>query len=263
MKITIVGLGIKGCSQLTLEAVAALRTAKSVLVLAGNPVVKGLAELGIPSRSIIALYHDAAVDVANYARVADATIAEAKLKEDVALVIPGHPRVGVTLSSWLDQKLPALGIELAYIPGISSFDTMLVDLTRDPLERGSCILDVNRLLLFDLSLETGIDLYLYHVCSIGNARTDFKDPVARNQAALLQEKLLRTYPATHEVILIGSPQREGGAPTLHRGPVGDLTALLLKVTFSTTLFVPSIRPKKVDRRMLELLQPAASERKNA
>lgn len=258
MKLALVGLGIRGTNQLTLEAIEKLKSSRCVLVHASKSIVNSLEQL-LPTKiiGIKDLYKNGEVDEKNYKCILDRILEEAKCSPEgslISVVIAGHPRVGVTLSTWLDSIANDYQLELEVIPGISSFDTMLVDLQRDPLERGSILLDVNRLLLFGYQIDPTLDLYIYHVCSIGTRRTHFLTPEKENKIDLLAKKLSSIYAADHPVTLIGCSEAVGSLPIKVDCNVGSLTELLPKITFSTTLFVPAQTPKRVDRLFLKELQ---------
>jgi hypothetical protein len=144
------------------------------------------------------------------------------------------------------------------IPGVSSFDTMINDLSRDPLERGSVIIDANRLLLLQFHLDSSLDHYIYHVCSVGVAQTNFRDPSRGNRLDLLRDYLLRFFPATHEATLVSSAVRPGESARRLQCPIGELERLLPNLTFESTLYIAGDRPTGIDRDFLELLLPVTS-----
>src|SRR5262249_42271153 len=144
--------------------------AEKVLTFQLDPVL--FSDQGIQNvESLGPLYQDGAHDEDNYSRVIAKIEQEAGRFSRVAVLLPGHPRIGVTIVQRLSHRP-----DVKTLPGISSFATMLNDLAVDPLERGSVILDVNRLLLYDLKIVPELDHYLYHVCSIGSSATNFSDP---------------------------------------------------------------------------------------
>jgi uncharacterized protein YabN with tetrapyrrole methylase and pyrophosphatase domain len=252
LRIRVVGAGIRGIAQLTLEALAALRQAPKVLVLGVD--ADALASVGLPdAESLSSLYREGARDEDNYQRIRRRVYAAARQYGEVALLVSGHPRVGVTFLQWLEQDRKTRPFALEVIEGISSFDTMINDLRRDPLERGSVLLDANRVLLFRLALEPRVDHYIYHVCSVGTARTYMSEPATANAIHLLKEHLLRYYPPEHPVELLSSANTASGELVRVVGRVETLEALLPAVTFSSSLFIPAMQPKTVDGRFLELL----------
>lgn len=144
--ITIVGGGIMSLSQLTLEGLNALQNADKILTFQSDPVL--FERFGIRNlESLAPLYWDGAADEDNYARITRKIEQDADLHQNVAVLLPGHPRVGVTVVQSLVHRS-----DVRVLPGISSFCTMINDLGVDPLERGSVLIDVNRLLLFDLKI---------------------------------------------------------------------------------------------------------------
>lgn len=108
MKLTVVGQGIRAFEQITLEGLRALQSAKKVLYLSVNDskeVKSFLLGSGVHySENIKTLYEDAALDQENYQRLLNKILEESKEHLDVALLLPGHPRVGVTLVKWLENE---------------------------------------------------------------------------------------------------------------------------------------------------------------
>jgi uncharacterized protein YabN with tetrapyrrole methylase and pyrophosphatase domain len=248
-----IGYGINGFSQLTLEAVNALRHSRKVLYL-GEPD-NWFTELDLKNtESLTSLYKNGAQDLDNYRRILLKIIQDAKTYGEVAVLYPGHPRVGVTILQWLTKLKKEGTIRLEVLPGISSFDTMMNDLDRDPLEKGSIIIDANRLILFNHTIDPTLDLYIYNVCSVGTNKTNFSDASRDNHLEFLQTHLLKFYPPQWEVILIRSSENQQAVPEKIVGIVGDLAGLLKSVNFSTSLFIPGLTPRQVNRSFLQLIE---------
>lgn len=255
MMIRFAGYGIRGFAQLTLEAIEEIRASKKVLYLGQKDHY--FDQLNIAdSESLSSLYKNGSNDLENYNRILDKILKDAESYGDVCVLYPGHPRVGVTVLQWL-EKLKVKGeIELRVIPGISSFDTMMNDLSRDPLEKGSIIIDANRLLLFKHPIDPTIDYYIYHVCSVGTAKTHFKDASQNNHIQFLKNHLLTAFSSTSEIVLIQSSEKFELGVKITRSKLGDLDRMLNQINFSTSLFIPGIRPKQVDESFLELIDPS-------
>jgi precorrin-4 methylase len=241
----IVGSGIQGVAQLTQEAAAAIRKCKRVVwvgAIAGLPEL--LARYEIPGEDLSALYVNGAVDQENYTRIRERALELLRVDKVVAFVIAGHPRLGVTVVQQFQMLADVAGIEIVTYPGISSFDTMINDLGLDPLEEGTCVLDANRLLLYNYQMEPVLNYFIYHVCSIGNAKTDYLEPLANNKTQFLQAKLLQHYTADHPAVLISSSSVSGQPAHRVDGKVGDIVMLLGSVTFEHTLFIPQRLPTR-------------------
>jgi len=257
MKLSIVGLGIRGTQQLSLEGVKSIQAAKKVCYLPATPreLEATLKDLGVHgAEDLISLYQDGDQDNTNYERIFSKVVKDCQDFGHVALLVPGHPRVGVTLVQWFETRQEALGLELDVLPGISSFATMINDLKRDPLERGSVMVDANRMLLFEQHLETSMDYYIYHVCSVGTTRVHLSDASRDNRWEILQAHLLKFYPKSHTVTLIGSSHEATGKEQRWEATVETIATLLPHVHFGTTMFIPAAIPKRVNREYLKVLR---------
>jgi uncharacterized protein YabN with tetrapyrrole methylase and pyrophosphatase domain len=259
MKLTFVGIGIKGISEMTLRGIDALKTAKKVLSLIGDD--RCLADLraynaAASFESVTHLYVDGGKDTENYQMIFDKIDKEIGLHEDVVFLITGHPRVGVSLVEMFEKRKAEMGLDLFVIEGISSFDTILNDIARDPLSAGSSIIDVNRLLLFDYQIEPMLDTYLYHVASIGNERTNISGHSGLNHPDFLMTKLLQFYPEDHPISFISSATIEGGKARRLTGQLRNLRTMIKNIDFWSTLFIPATKPKHINREFLQLMRPA-------
>ncbi len=234
-----------GVVQLTQEAVTAISQSKKVVWVGAIP---GLAELltrhGIASEDLSVLYVNGAVDQENYARIRERTLELLQTDEVVTFVVAGHPRLGVTVVQQFQQLAHAANFKMVTYPGISSFDTMINDLGLDPLEEGTCILDANRLLLYNYQMVPTLNYFIYHVCSIGNPLTDYLEPLANNKTQFLQSKLLKHYSVEHPATLISSSRVSGQAAHRVHGKIGDIATLLNSVSFEHTLFIPQRLPTR-------------------
>jgi len=129
--IRIVGLGIRGPKQLTLEAVAHLQSTAQVFFFRTPELdeVWLTKRLGVAqAEDIRPLYRDGDRDVSNYRRIVRRVTAGAEEYSDVALLMPGHPRVGVSLVEPIQTWASARGVRVRVVDGTSSFDAMITDL---------------------------------------------------------------------------------------------------------------------------------------
>jgi precorrin-2 methylase len=253
-EIYIVGSGIIGIEQLTLQAVEALKVSKKVLFFGNLQNVKKLESYGIQNiESITSLYKNGVPDSENYKNILLKVYHDVRKHNSISLLLPGHPKVGVTIAQQLEVDRKQHGFKLQIIPGISSFDTMIIDLNKDPLERGTVILDANRLLLFRYKIETALDHYIYHVCSIANKNTDYLNPSENNRGNLLEDYLLEFFPKEHPVKLVESSSSLKKESCIHESTIGSLSKLLTKVNFNSTLFIGAVPPKNVDKEFLKVL----------
>lgn len=258
-KFYILGTGINPYKHITLETIDILKTVQKILILPHLPtqVIHKFHEFGISNiENLSPLYVSGDVDVKNYQRVYDYIMETYKSHEKSCLLIPGHPRIGVTLVNWLETRkdIPAENIYIN--SGISSFDTMINDLKIDPIERGSIILDANRLLLFQYNIDPCLHIFIYHVCSIGTAKVHLRNPENENKINSLKNYLLQYYPEDHETHLLSSQTNDDQEEIRHSVKIKDLDLekLISCVHFGTSLYIPPLNPKRIDYNFLKTIQ---------
>ncbi len=259
MKIYLVGIGTKGLEQVTLEGLKTLKRAEKILSFQVRPydMLAFVDEHDLVDPEFIDdLYQDEALDNDNYARILSKVKNDAQDFSTVAVLIQGHPLLGVTISQRL-KSMPGVKVEAIAAP--SSLDNLFIERWRDPLELGSLMIDANRLLLFNQTLNPEIDTYVYHVCSVGNSATDFTTPWRGNRLELLQTQLLKFWPTDHVIEFLHSPSDEKtkltGALCVCTTTVGEMHTQVREVHFGMTLLVPGVRPQNFDRSFLQLLRP--------
>lgn len=257
MTLSLVGIGTKGLDQITLEGLRVLRHSEKILSFQVRPsemLAFAAAHDLVDPEFIDDLYEDGAVDNDNYARILNRIHEAGREFGTVALLVQGHPLLGVTVAQRLKA---AYGTQVRAIAAPSSLDNLFIERWRDPLDRGSLMIDANRLLLFNQTLNPEIDTYVYHVCSVGNSATDFREPWRGNRLELLRDQLRKFWPADHVVEFLHSPDgKDAGPARVVATTVGSLHEAVRDVHFGMTLFVPGVRPKSVDREFLNLLRPA-------
>lgn len=240
--IYLIGAGVSLNNHLTLQSLSTLRKVDKVCFF---PTVRGETEelleaLGQTSHEDISrLYVNGGRDYDNYNRIADYMTSCAK-KGSVALLLPGHPRVGVSTAAIIEQRAKEAGIAVRVYAGISSFDTMINDLKMDPLEKGSTMLDANRILAYGFALETRVNLFIYHICSVGTSKTFYEQPSAANRLDMLKQYLLKFYAADHKIIILESPVHPDSPGTRHELTLDELDQAGETVHFGTTLFIPAL-----------------------
>jgi uncharacterized protein YabN with tetrapyrrole methylase and pyrophosphatase domain len=257
MKLSLIGRGLRPWEHLTLAGLRALKQADVVLgIEPDHGAWQALTqEFSIPAvKPIDFLYRDGASDEANYRAFERFILDVCDHYEHVAFVVAGHPRLGVSIARWLSEKSLPEHIELEVIEGISSFDTMFNDLATDPLEKGTAVLDANRLVLFRYALEPTLDTFIYHVSAVGNTRTDYVDSSARNQLEMLVEHLQRYYPKYKKMTLCKAANLTGGVSEYIEVTLGTLLDHALLIDPGTTLFIPGEKPTSINTQFLTLLR---------
>lgn len=253
--LTIVGAGISGPNQLTLEALAVLQEVDLVLSFAHSEKrMKNFFDVHNISKVkyLDAFYENGKRDYDTYSILFNEILEATNTVANTALVMPGHPRLGVTLVQWL-TAVEDNAITVKVIPGISRIATIINDLQIDPLEKGLSIIDANRLLLLEHHINTNTDHLIYHVCAIGTSNINTTEVSSFSRLDLLQEYLEGFYPKSHHVILVKSPCDIGGEVELVSRSVSNLSDMRQYLTMSSTLYIPGLKPKKYSESFYSLV----------
>jgi uncharacterized protein YabN with tetrapyrrole methylase and pyrophosphatase domain len=259
-KISVIGLGIKGADELTLRALRELKKTDKIFILSSDcdsSIQNTLLENGIKNAFFINfLYKNMEIDIFNYKAIFDFLSEQAFQNDSVAFLCTGHPRIGVSLVQMLEKEADKLKITLNIIEGISSFDTMINDLKIDPLERGSIIIDANRLLIYDIDIPNTLNIFIYHISSIGTQKINYSNHQSTNKSNFLKKKLLHHYNEDKRMVLVTSSTNKFENNFVFQ----DFELKNLEETFSnsyfwSTLYIPSDNPKKINKEFLnELMQ---------
>lgn len=255
-KVSIVGRGINPAKHLTLQAIECLQ--KADVIFGIEPETQTWKQLQEKYNlklinDISVLYKCGAKDLNNYHNFIQFIKNQTAQYQHVALLIAGHPRLGVTFAQILEKE-NLLDTKVEFIESLSSFDVMLNDLAMDPLEQGSCILDANRLLLFQYELETSLNYYIYHVCSVGTQKLNYDNAQRDNQLELLQKYLLNFYSTDKNVVLCKAANGANENGSYLKIPLSELIQNKNKIDFGTTLLIPAELPKKINKQFLTSLQ---------
>lgn len=255
-KITIIGRGLDPSKHLSLSALTALKRADKILgIESENEFWYNLRKEFnlVEIEDISSLYLNNENDLTNYKNFIKLINDSTSKHRDIVLLVAGHPRIGVSFIGLLQKEL-ASNIQLEVIEGISSFDVMLNQLSIDPLEQGTCILDANRLLLFQYKIETALCYFIYHICSVGNPKTNYLNPAQDNQLTYLKKHLLKYYQKTKILYLCRASNGKHQDSKITPLPIIELDKDLSLIDYSTTLYIPPEDPKQLDFKFLNLLR---------
>jgi hypothetical protein len=200
--IYLLGRGIAdGVSQMTFEAMDALRASRLVFDLSGDAKAMRKLHSNVVDLSDDYWTGELCDDV--YKRLEETIVAEVRKNGPcVSIVVDGHPMLFDDVNWSLLRNGKRRGLKVVAIPGISSLDTMMIDVGAD-LGNGAQIVHANQLMLYDIALDPHLQTY---VLQIGKFGTDFfSRETKRNlpgRFTPLVSHLTRFYPADHMATLI-------------------------------------------------------------
>jgi uncharacterized protein YabN with tetrapyrrole methylase and pyrophosphatase domain len=239
--IYLVGLGIVGVWHLTKEAEACLRTSRhAFLVDAGFGVAEYVSELGPQVHNLLFEYRDRGNRVDTYRRMAAWVVDAALVEGPVSFAVYGHPSLFVYPSQLIRRAGELLGLTVHTAPGISSLDTILIDLDLDPGLNGLQIYDANALLVENRSLDPEVPCLILQPDAVESA-FHTRAPSRPSRFRRLEAHLLRFYPPDHTVTSVRSsthPLFEGERTTFE---LSRLSELFAENGLTGTLYLPPAR----------------------
>jgi precorrin-2 methylase len=243
--IYLLGRGIAdGVSQMTIEAMEALRASRVVFDLSGD--AKAIRKL---HHNVIDLFDDywTGEQCDNVYQRLEETIVDEVRKNGpgVSIVVDGHPMLFDDVNWSLLHKGKRRGLVVVAIPGISCLDTMMIDVGAD-LGNGAQIVHANQLLLYDIALDPHQQTYVLQVGKFGT--NFFSRETRRNlpgRFTPLAAHLTRFYPADLVATLIVSLGEKSIRRRVSVGELDDARAFLHRhQDDGLTMYIPA-RPRPI------------------
>ena len=260
--IGIVGTGIVGTHQLTREAEEVIRRCRRTYVIdSGYGIPEYLETLCPDVRGLGSLYEPGRSRLPTYRKMAAEVVSAATAGSPVCLATYGHPWVYCYPTTLITRAAPLLGLHVEVFPGISAFDTLLVDLGTDIAMNGVQMYEATDLLLRRRPIQSDVMCVIWQPTVVGDP-TYPAEPATAEQFKPLEEYLLGFYPADHEVVLVMTKTFPLMRSVVQHLPLGDLASELESTPQVGTLYIPAVGRRPVeDAELMELM--LAAERKPA
>jgi uncharacterized protein YabN with tetrapyrrole methylase and pyrophosphatase domain len=258
--IGIVGTGIVGTHQLTREAEEVIRRCRRTFVIdSGYGIPEYLETLCPEVKELGSLYEPGRDRLRTYRRMAAEVVSAAVVNAPVCLATYGHPWVYCYPTTLITRAAPLLGLHVEVFPGVSSFDTLLVDLGTDIALSGIQMYEATDLLLRRRPIQSDVACVIWQPTVVGDP-TYHAEPYTAEQFTPLQEYLLRFYPADHEAAIVTTKTYPLTRSVVQRLQLGDLAVELERAPKVGTLYIPPLSERPVeDAELLDVMLTAGSE----
>jgi precorrin-3B methylase len=259
--IGIVGTGIVGTHQLTREAEEVIRRCRRTFVIdSGYGIPDYLRTLCPEVTELGALYEPGQDRLPTYRRMAAEVVSAAVDAPPVCLATYGHPWVYCYPTTLITRAAPLLELHVEVFPGVSSFDTLLVDLGTDIAANGIQMYEATDVLLRRRPLQSDVACIIWQPTVVGDP-TYRPEPHPAEQFEGLQDYLLRFYPPQHEVAIVTTKTHPLTRSIVQRLQLGDLAVELERAPPVGTLYIPPLSERPVeDAELLEVMLMAESTR---
>jgi uncharacterized protein YabN with tetrapyrrole methylase and pyrophosphatase domain len=258
--IAVVGLGIVGTHQITREAEGVIRRCKQTFVIESGYGITDYVQTLCPNvKSLATLYERGKSRLPVYRKMAAEVVAAALTDAPVCLAAYGHPWVYCYPTSLIKRVAPLLNLKLEVFPGISAFDTLLVDLGTDIAFNGIQMYEATDVLLRRRPIQTDVTCLIWQATIVGDPTYPDK-PFEVEQYQPLQDYLLQIYPADHEVTLVMSKTFPLLRSVVQRFPLSALAIELKKAPQVGTLMIPPTHSRPfADQELLNRMLTMSSD----
>jgi precorrin-3B methylase len=252
--IAIVGLGIVGVHQITREVEETIRGCRQTFVVDGGfGVVPFLKTICAEVTSLLPFYERGKERLPTYRRMAAEVINAAIARSPVCFATYGHPLVYCYPAILIQRAAKLLNLRVEAFPGISSLDTLFVDLGIDAATDGLQMYETTDLLLRRRPLQNDVPCILWQVNAIAEPTYE-TDRRSADQFLPLQNYLLEFYPPGHPITLVLSKTFPLLGSTVETYRLGTLASDLERGPQSGNLYIPAVRRRAiVDYELLEKL----------
>ena len=239
----LIGVGIKGGLQMTLEAIQAIKFVDKVYILHSSSELKTEIRENYNKNLIdCANYFDEEVErAAVFKKIATDIVKEATKDEKISIgfVVSGNPLFLVSACEYLVAAEEDFGIKVRVISGVSSFDTVLSDLKID-VGYGASMYDSTLFLSDNVTPVTNIPLLLFQLATTNNTQIIHEEISVKILEPLIQ-KLIKFYGVEHEVTFVTSSYNIFMNAELVKIKLNDiLNSTEINMSTRPTLYVPPL-----------------------
>jgi hypothetical protein len=255
--LTVVGTGIQPYTQLTDGGRAALREAEIVFYASSNPLTdRMLRELNPNLVSLHDLYGKETHRLKTYKRMADRIMGAVRAGKRTCAAYYGHAGVFAMTPHAVVRMARDEGFEAEMLPGVSAEDCLIADLGIDPGAHGLQSYEATNFLLRRVKPDVSSALVLWQIAFIGTS-TAPGETIRRENLQVLSEVLAGFYGPAHPVTVYEASSLPGFQPVCATVAICELP--LAEMSSISTLYVPPLPARRVDRAMEERLGMTAQD----
>ncbi len=250
--LVVVGTGIRTVGHLTTEAIAWIKAADTVLYLVADPVAEeAIRELNPHNAmSLRGYYGEGLARVQSYEAMVEHIMSCVRAGQRTCAAFYGHPGVFAFPSHESIRRARAEGYAARMLPGVSAEDCLFADLGVDPAVNGCMSIEASDFLLHERVIDTTSALVLWQIGVVGDW-TYRAEGYQLGALPMLVAKLTALYGEAHEAFLYEAATLPGLPP--HILPIALTHIAPVYLNAGSTLYVPPLRPKTLNRAMASAL----------
>lgn len=257
----VIGTGIKTVGQLTMESIAWMKEAESLLYVVGDPIAESVL-LGFNKNavSMAKYYEESKPRIQAYNAMIARILKSVRSGKKTVAAFYGHPGVFAFPSHESIRIAKSEGFPARMLPGISSEDCLFADLGVDPAAGGCQSYEATDFLLSGPIIDPSSQLILWQIGSLGDW-TFQSQQYDTSAMPLLVRKLNHFYPSSHEITLYEASMLPSVEPNIVKIKLSALGEF--PVTSGMTLYVPPTRTRTADPQMISLFSQVTGKDLNS
>jgi uncharacterized protein YabN with tetrapyrrole methylase and pyrophosphatase domain len=221
------------------------RCRRTYVIESGYGMPDYLATLSSDVQSLGGFYEPGMDRLRTYQKMAAEVVSAAVAEGPVCMASYGHPWVYCYPTTLITRAAPLLGLHVEVFAGVSSFDTLLVDLGTDIAMSGVQMYEATDLLMRRRPLQNDVACIVWQPTVVGDP-TYHTGAYSTSHFTPLQEYLLRFYPADHEVSIVTTKTHPLTRSVVQRLPLGELAVELEKAPKVGTLYIPPLNQRPIE-----------------
>jgi hypothetical protein len=251
--LTVVGTGIRGGLQTTVEARNAISISPKVLYLVADKVTEAWVRgLNPKAESLYGFYREDRLRGETYRLMVKKILEDLEAVKSLCVVFYGHPGVFVWPTREAIRRARIKGFKARMLPGISTEDNLFADLGVDPGMTGLQSYEATAFLVCGYRIDPSAGLILWQTGVVGDSGWSPRYKIDPQRMRVLAEHLGRSYGRNHKVVLYAAAEIPAATPFVRVIPIRSLPKVKLRSPI--TLYVPPARNPRPNRRMLEKLR---------
>ena len=244
----VVGTGIGGVGQTTLEAAACIEQADKVFYSVVEPTTElWLRQLNPAASTLTDLYAEGKDRSKTYAEMTARIVTAVRSGLRVCAVFYGHPGVLADTPHRAIRQLRREGYSARMLPGVSADGCLYADLGINPGENGIQSFEATDFLMSRRRFDPTSGLILWQVGVIGESDVRIGAICRPERLRVLTAVLRRQYPQQHRVVLYYAATFPAHPPIVQRVALSRLARTVVHPM--AMLYVPPLGQRPFDRRI--------------
>jgi uncharacterized protein YabN with tetrapyrrole methylase and pyrophosphatase domain len=241
--LTIVGTGISGVNQMTMEAVRCVEQAERLFYVVVDPITERWLRTANPTATTLTdLYGEEKPRAQTYAQMTARIVQAVRDGHHVCAAFYGHPGILARSTHDAIRRLRRQGYPTRMLPGVSADGCLVADVGADLAERGTQSYEATTFLYWRHRVDPTSHLILWQIGSLGSLTGQKRAACPADRLQTLAARLMRDYPRDHKVMIYRAASSPLDRASMRRMPLHRLPSA--QVGPMTLLFVPALENRR-------------------